>query len=94
MGTSGRSLTERVQMSPVRLCLPANTKSRELMLVVFESKINLTLNLGITFQFLFCSLGYLSGNQKKAFLGALWGCISMYKPIRSYTTKYPIVSNT
>ena len=73
MGTSSRSLTERVQMSPVRLCLPANTKSRELMLVVFESNINLTPNLGITFQFFFCSLGYLSGNQKKAFLGAFWG---------------------
>ena len=58
--------------------------------MVFESKINLTLNLGITFQVLFRSLGYLSGNQKKAFLGVLWGCISMYKPIRSYTTKYPI----
>ena len=69
-------------MSPVRLCLPANPKGREL-----------TPNLGVTFNF-FCSLGYLSVNEKKAFLGALWGCISMYKPIRSYATKYPIVSNT
>ena len=73
MGTSSLSLTQRVQMSPVRLCLPANTKSRELMLVVFESKINLTPAVGITFQFFFCSLGHLSGNQKKALLGALWG---------------------
>ena len=38
-------------MSPVRLCLPANSKSRELMLVNFESKINLTPYLGITFNF-------------------------------------------
>ena len=60
---SSRSQTERVQISPVRLCLLANTKGRELMLVNFESKINLTPYLGITFNF-FCSLGYLSFRRK------------------------------
>ena len=94
MGTSSRSLTERVQMSPVRLCLPANTKSRELMLVVFKSKINLTPTVGITFQFFFVVLDTFQAIKRKHFWGLSGGCIRMYKPIRSYTTKYPIVSNT
>ena len=84
MGTSSRSVTERVQMSPVRLCLPANTKSRELMLVVFESNINLTPNLGITFQFFFfVVLDTFQAIKRKHFWGRSGGCIRMYKPIRS-----------